>query len=147
MLAELGVEVHGFSDTVRANSLFARAKISELIKQDFLDEYDGELIESVLENLTVEIRAKNALPEQSELPKREFSTQRIVDYSNGILPIELNPSTEPIETYKDHRMAMAFAGLALKQDEIIIKDAEVVKKSFPDFWDALDKIGFKVEEV
>ncbi len=44
-------------------------------------------------------------------------------------------------------MAMAFAGLALKQDEIIIKDAEVVKKSFPDFWDALDKIGFKVEEV
>lgn len=71
-----------------------QAKISELIKQDFLDEYDGELIESVLENLTVEIRAKNALPKQSELPKREFSKQRIVDYSNGILPIELNPSTE-----------------------------------------------------
>lgn len=71
-----------------------QAKISELIKQDFLDEYDGELIESVLKNLTVEIRAKNALPKQSELPKREFSKQRIVDYSNGILPIELNPSTE-----------------------------------------------------
>lgn len=71
-----------------------QAKISELIKQDFLDEYDGELIASVLENLTVGIRAKNALPKQSELPKREFSKQRIVDYSNGILPIELNPSTE-----------------------------------------------------
>jgi len=69
-------------------------KISELIKQDFLDEYDGELIESVLENLRIEIRAKNALPTQSELPKREFSKERIVDYSNGILPIELNPSTE-----------------------------------------------------
>lgn len=69
-------------------------KISELIKQDFLDEYDGELIESVLENLRVEIRTKNALPTQSELPKREFSKERIVDYSNGILPIELNPSTE-----------------------------------------------------
>lgn len=69
-------------------------KISELIKQDFLDEYDGELIESVLENLRIEIRAKNALPKQSELPKREFSRERIVDYSNGILPIELNPSTE-----------------------------------------------------
>ena len=37
-------------------------KISELIKQDFLDQYDGELIESVLENLRIEIRAKNALP-------------------------------------------------------------------------------------
>ncbi|SHI95292.1 type I restriction enzyme HsdR N-terminal domain-containing protein [Algibacter luteus] len=69
-------------------------KISELIKQDFLDQYDGELIESVLENLRIEIRAKNALPTQSELPKREFSKERIVDYSNGILPIELNPSTE-----------------------------------------------------
>ena len=69
-------------------------KISELIKQDFLDEYDGELIESVLENLRIEIRAKNALPTQSVLPKREFSKERIVDYSNGILPIELNPSTE-----------------------------------------------------
>ena len=69
-------------------------KILELIKQDFLDEYDGELIESVLENLRIEIRAKNALPTQSELPKREFSKERIVDYSNGILPIELNPSTE-----------------------------------------------------
>jgi hypothetical protein len=69
-------------------------KISELIKQDFLDEYDGELIESVLENLRIEIRAKNTQPTQSELPKREFSKERIVDYSNGILPIELNPSTE-----------------------------------------------------
>ncbi len=69
-------------------------KISELIKQDFLDEYDGELIESVLENLRIEIRAKNALPTQSGLQKKEFSKERIVDYSNGILPIELNPSTE-----------------------------------------------------
>ena len=69
-------------------------KISELIKQDFLGEYDGELIESVLENLRIEIRAKNALPTQSGLQKKEFSKERIVDYSNGILPIELNPSTE-----------------------------------------------------
>lgn len=45
-------------------------------------------------NLRIEIRAKNALTTQSELPKREFSKERIVDYSNGILPIELNPSTE-----------------------------------------------------
>ncbi|MCA0154518.1 type I restriction enzyme HsdR N-terminal domain-containing protein [Winogradskyella vincentii] len=69
-------------------------KLSELIKQDFLDEYDGELIESVLENLKVEIKAKNTLPTQSELPKREIYKTRIVDYSNGILPIELNPPTE-----------------------------------------------------
>ena len=69
-------------------------KLSELIKQDFLDEYDGELIESVLENLKVEIKAKNPLSTQSELPKREFFKTRVVDYSNGILPIELNPTSE-----------------------------------------------------
>ncbi len=62
-------------------------------------------------------------------------------------PQEFKPATNAIETYKDHRMAMSFAGLALKQDALIIKDAEVVKKSFPHFWEALDKIGFKVEEV
>lgn len=60
---------------------------------------------------------------------------------------EFHPSTKSIDTYNDHRMAMAFAGLALKQDELIINNSEVVNKSYPGFWDALDKIGFKVEEV
>jgi len=39
-----------------------------------------------------------------------------------------------IDTYNDHRMAMAFAPLALKVP-IIINDVEVVEKSFPDFWE------------
>ncbi|GAA3635383.1 3-phosphoshikimate 1-carboxyvinyltransferase [Flavivirga jejuensis] len=51
----------------------------------------------------------------------------------------------PIETYHDHRMAMAFAPLALKT-AIIIKDAEVVSKSYPTFWDDLKSIGFKITE-
>jgi len=38
-----------------------------------------------------------------------------------------------IETYDDHRMAMAFAPLALKVP-IQIDDAEVVTKSYTDFW-------------
>ena len=48
-----------------------------------------------------------------------------------------------IQTYNDHRMAMAFAPLALKTD-LIIKDARVVSKSFPDFWDDLAKLGFMI---
>ena len=50
-----------------------------------------------------------------------------------------------IKTYQDHRMAMAFAPLALKVP-VIIEDAEVVSKSFPDFWENLKSIGFKIEE-
>jgi 3-phosphoshikimate 1-carboxyvinyltransferase len=44
-----------------------------------------------------------------------------------------------IQTYDDHRMAMAFAPLSLITP-IIIKDAEVVKKSYPDFWIDLEGI-------
>ena len=50
-----------------------------------------------------------------------------------------------INTYDDHRMAMAFAPLALKT-YIMIKDAEVVSKSYPDFWDHLKAIGFQISQ-
>ncbi len=51
-----------------------------------------------------------------------------------------------IATYNDHRMAMAFAPLALKVP-IIIENAEVVSKSYPDFWEDLKKIGFNIENI
>jgi len=51
----------------------------------------------------------------------------------------------PIATYNDHRMAMAFAPLALKTS-LIIKDAMVVSKSYPTFWDDLKSIGFQISE-
>jgi 3-phosphoshikimate 1-carboxyvinyltransferase len=50
-----------------------------------------------------------------------------------------------IETYNDHRMAMAFAPLALRT-EFSIKEAEVVSKSFPDFWENLKQLGFNSTE-
>lgn len=51
-----------------------------------------------------------------------------------------------IETYKDHRMAMAFAPLALKAP-IRILDAKVVTKSFRNFWENMQQIGFQIKEV
>ena len=47
-----------------------------------------------------------------------------------------------IETYDDHRMAMAFAPLALVIPEVEIEDYQVVEKSYPAFWDDLEKVGF-----
>lgn len=52
-----------------------------------------------------------------------------------------------IETFEDHRMAMAFAPAAIKFPGIIIKNAEVVSKSYPDYWNHLRNAGFKLEEV
>lgn len=51
-----------------------------------------------------------------------------------------------IDTYNDHRMAMAFAPLALKTN-LIINDAEVVSKSYPDFWNDLKTLRFQVSEL
>ncbi|MDE6309268.1 MAG: 3-phosphoshikimate 1-carboxyvinyltransferase [Muribaculaceae bacterium] len=47
-----------------------------------------------------------------------------------------------IETYGDHRIAMSFAPLATLIPGIIIKDIEVVSKSYPHYWDDLRKAGF-----
>jgi len=44
-----------------------------------------------------------------------------------------------IKTYNDHRMAMAFAPLALKMD-LEIENPEVVEKSYPNFWKDVSKI-------
>ncbi len=48
-----------------------------------------------------------------------------------------------LPTYNDHRMAMAFAPLALKVP-LIIENAEVVSKSYPTFWKDLEQINFKI---
>jgi 3-phosphoshikimate 1-carboxyvinyltransferase len=50
-----------------------------------------------------------------------------------------------IDTYNDHRMALAFAPLALKTS-IKINHAEVVSKSYPSFWNDLKSIGFEVSK-
>lgn len=51
------------------------------------------------------------------------------------------------DTYDDHRMAMAFAPVAVFIPGIVINNAEVVSKSYPGFWDDLRSAGFTVEEI
>ena len=48
-----------------------------------------------------------------------------------------------ITTYQDHRMALSFAPLAVIID-ISIESPNVVSKSFPDYWEDLKKLGFKI---
>ncbi len=56
------------------------------------------------------------------------------------------PSPLPrIDTYDDHRMAMAFAPAALTLGHIEINNPEVVTKSYPTFWDTLESAGFEVK--
>ncbi|MCX6286326.1 MAG: 3-phosphoshikimate 1-carboxyvinyltransferase [Bacteroidetes bacterium] len=65
--------------------------------------------------------------------------------------IEIQPSkliAKPdviIDTYRDHRMAMTFAMLALKTGSLRIADPDVVAKSYPGFWGDLESVGFQIK--
>lgn len=57
------------------------------------------------------------------------------------------PDAEPrIDTYEDHRMAMAFAPAALCLPQIRINNPGVVSKSYPHFWDDLRTAGYNISE-
>ncbi|MGN1255066.1 MAG: 3-phosphoshikimate 1-carboxyvinyltransferase [Prevotella sp.] len=57
------------------------------------------------------------------------------------------PTMEPIDTYEDHRMAMALAPLAVKFPRLRINNPEVVSKSYPDFWKDLRKASFTINNI
>ncbi|MFC0514677.1 3-phosphoshikimate 1-carboxyvinyltransferase [Mucilaginibacter angelicae] len=57
------------------------------------------------------------------------------------------PDSIFINTYHDHRMAMAFAPLALILPQMEFENGPVVDKSYPAFWNDLEKQGFEVEEA
>lgn len=56
------------------------------------------------------------------------------------------PEKITVATYEDHRMAMAFAPLALKINNVEVEEAKVVEKSYPDYWTDLEKAGFAIKQ-
>lgn len=86
---------------------------------------------------------------QKELAKLTYDVEIIRDselaWQMQRIPVE---SLKPIDVYDDHRMAMAFAPAALfTESGLTIRHAEVVSKSYPDFWDHMRQAGFNIEEV
>lgn len=68
----------------------------------------------------------------------------IISWDGGRRPVGEVPE---FDTYDDHRMAMAFAPVAVYIPGIVINNAEVVSKSYPGFWDDLRAGGFTVEDA
>ncbi|GAA4268412.1 3-phosphoshikimate 1-carboxyvinyltransferase [Hyunsoonleella aestuarii] len=69
-----------------------------------------------------------------------------VDITNESLHLYASSSIKSgvsIATYHDHRMAMAFAPLALITN-LVIEEAMVVSKSYPTYWEDLASLGFKI---
>lgn len=74
------------------------------------------------------------------------ATISVTDKALTLGPANAIRSDVAIDTYNDHRMAMAFAPLAVKTS-LMINDAEVVSKSYPDFWNDLRTLRFQVSEL
>jgi 3-phosphoshikimate 1-carboxyvinyltransferase len=66
--------------------------------------------------------------------------------TQGEVPYLQPAAGTSIDTYEDHRMAMAFAPVALVLGSICINNPDVVSKSYPRFWQDLQKAGFEVVE-
>lgn len=80
---------------------------------------------------------------QAELAKFGVESCATED-SLTIVSFGLRQSDITLETYHDHRMAMAFAPLALS-GAFRVADAGVVAKSYPAFWDDMEKLGARIE--
>jgi 3-phosphoshikimate 1-carboxyvinyltransferase len=63
---------------------------------------------------------------------------------NGEIKTEKKLKNPVIKTYHDHRMALAFAPMAIAGFSLEIEDPMVVTKSYPKFWEDLKKVGFTV---
>lgn len=94
---------------------------------------------------TLKIKETDRL-EALQVEIEKFGAQiDITDDALHLKSIKSLKSNVLIDTYNDHRMAMAFAPLALITT-LQINDANVVSKSFPSFWEDLKSIGFKISE-
>ncbi|MGE0090143.1 MAG: 3-phosphoshikimate 1-carboxyvinyltransferase [Bacteroidales bacterium] len=84
----------------------------------------------------------------TELQKFDIHLQKEnTNCLNWIGNESINPSEEiTIETYHDHRMALAFTPLAIKMGSLRISNPEVVSKSYPNFWNDLRETGFNITE-
>ena len=84
-----------------------------------------------------------------EALKKELSklgaTISVTNDSLHLQPSKSILSNQIVATYNDHRMAMAFAPLAIKMN-LSIENVEVVSKSYPNFWSDLKILGFEISE-
>lgn len=80
---------------------------------------------------------------ETELSKTGAQIEVGPDYLRLISGIRNLKGVE-FDTYGDHRMAMALAPLALL-DDVVIRDPQVVEKSYPRYWEDLEKVGFRID--
>ena len=157
MFEEFGVFTRFENDTARISQLGEK---TDFFSYDFLecpDLVQTMVVTCVLTHTPFKISGAETLriketdriaALQKELAK--FNAE-IKETAKGVLEWDgeddIYYNGQTIETYDDHRMAMAFAPAAVFFDNIKIEHPEVVIKSYPGFWKDLEKVGFTVHEI
>ncbi len=149
---KMGVETLYLQDKIRLqkSSIFEK---SELIEFDLNQQPDiAQTIAVTCLNLGIDCKLTGLetlrIKETDRLYALKTELEKLgasVTITNSSLDMVATESITPnveIYTYDDHRMAMAFAPIALKED-VYIEDPDVVVKSYPDFWEHLNKLGIK----
>ena len=80
---------------------------------------------------------------KTEMAKLGYQLEAINDCELKWDGLKSQVSNSPIDTYDDHRMALAFAPLAMKSP-ISINNPQVVSKSYPRFWEDLESANFNI---
>jgi 3-phosphoshikimate 1-carboxyvinyltransferase len=83
---------------------------------------------------------------QQELGKFNAELREINPHTFQVIPSVTMPRSVLIETYDDHRMAMAFMPL-LTKTSVTIADPEVVNKSYPSFWKQVGSVGIELKTL
>jgi 3-phosphoshikimate 1-carboxyvinyltransferase len=156
IMVKLGVN----SEFNRDGLLLTKTKHSDHVEFDFSD------IPDLAQTVAVVCAAKGISAHMTGLESlRIKETDRIAALQNelskiggslieknknkwDLVPGQLNqlPEKISVNTYDDHRMAMAFAPLATKMN-VQIENASVVNKSYPSFWADMDKAGFSIDRI
>ncbi|WP_455638303.1 3-phosphoshikimate 1-carboxyvinyltransferase [Parabacteroides sp.] len=158
LFAQLGV---GTVFTNRGVQLKHNGNVAKKLIYDFVNEPDLAqtfVVTCVLLNIPFRFTGLQSLKiketDRIEALKTELRKlgYLLTDSNDSILEWNgerCEPDTDPvIATYEDHRMAMAFAPAALVLPQgIQIADPGVVTKSYPGYWDDLQKAGFTVKEI
>jgi 3-phosphoshikimate 1-carboxyvinyltransferase len=155
IMVSFGVETSSIENGIRLNS------VSKSFSNEIMDLKDcPDLAQTII--VCAAILGKNLQFTGLETLKIK-ETDRVLALQNelgklGVLLTEKNlvytlncdklhlPEKVSFRTYDDHRMAMAFAPLALVIKEVDLEDMDVVEKSYPDFWKDLEKAGFTITE-
>ena len=113
----------------------------------------GVMVAAALKRITLHMTGLETLKiketDRIDAMRRELSKigTQLIENADGtkwqLVPGNDDFEAPEIETYEDHRMAMAFGPLALRSD-LTVKEPEVIKKSYPGYWEDLKSVGIEM---